>query len=62
MTLRDPNTVPVPHEVYVLARIWSVQSENVGNIKFKMYPDPHRMLYDRALEVVSDVEVVLTNP
>lgn len=59
MTLRDPNTVP--REVYVLARIWSVQSENAGNIKLKMYPDPHRMFYDRALEVVSDVEVVLSN-
>lgn len=59
MTLRDPNTIP--REVYVLARIWSVQSENARNIKFKMCPDPHRMLYDRALKVVSDVEVVLSD-
>lgn len=60
MTLREPNAVP--REIYVLARIWSVRSENVGNIRFKMYPDPHRMLYDRALKVVSDVEVVLSSP
>ena len=60
MTMRDRNMVP--QDVYVLARVWSVQANDPESIRFKMYPDPHRMFYDGALQVTSDVEARIIRP
>ncbi|KAF7794181.1 hypothetical protein EIP86_005312 [Pleurotus ostreatoroseus] len=49
----------VPHRLYVLARVWSVQSENPENIKFKMYTNLPQMFRDGSLSIASDVEVAI---
>ena len=49
----------VPENIYVLARVWSGQTG--GDYAFKFYPDPHRLLYDRELQIVTDVNMVGAN-
>ena len=49
----------VPRRLYVLARVWSVQSENPENIKFKMYMNLPQMFRDGSLSIASDVEVAI---
>ena len=55
MSMKDNGEAP--KHVYVLARVWSVHSEK--DIGFKFYPDPHRLLYDHALQITSDVEMAV---
>ena len=50
MTIRD--TVN-PVDVYVLVRVWNVRSDDMESIKHEMYPDPHKMLYNGRLRIVS---------
>lgn len=54
MSHRDTDLVP--GDMYILARVWSVLSGD--NITFKLYADPHRLLYDGSLEITSGVEMV----
>ena len=54
MSHRDTDLVP--DDMYILARVWSVLSGD--NITFRLYADPHRLLYDGSLEIISGVEMV----
>jgi hypothetical protein len=58
MTIRDD---VIPIDVYVLVRVWNVCSKNIEGIQCEAYPDPHKMLYNERLRIVSaeGVNVVL---
>ncbi|KAJ3554672.1 hypothetical protein NM688_g2984 [Phlebia brevispora] len=58
MTHRDE--AAIPQDLYVLARVWYVQSDR--NIQFQLFVDPHKMLYDGKVEITSDVEVAIVTP
>ena len=54
MTIRDTvNPTRNPVDVYVLVRVWNVRSDDMESIKCEVYPDPHKMLYNGRLRIVS---------
>lgn len=48
MAIRDLDHPPP--EVYVLVRVWNVRSDN---LRCEAFPDPHTMIYNGELKVVS---------
>ena len=48
MTIRNPNEIPT--EIYAIVRVADI---NQSTRSFKMFPDPHRLIYDRKIIMAS---------
>ncbi|TCD66329.1 hypothetical protein EIP91_001478 [Steccherinum ochraceum] len=48
LTIRNPNEIPA--EIYALVRVADI---NQSTRSFKMFPDPHRLIYDRKITMAS---------
>ncbi|KAI0086834.1 hypothetical protein BDY19DRAFT_332743 [Irpex rosettiformis] len=59
MTIRDLNAVP--EDVYVLIRVWNVRPNDLQQVQYQAYLDPHRLLYNGKLRIESEdgVSVVI---
>jgi len=55
LTSRDPDSIP--KEIYVIFRVYDVRASLPSYI---VYTDPHRLLHDGDLRIVSDVDVLPT--